>query len=85
MDNEANIIFGAVLDPNMTDELRITVIATGFKAQARRQPIGRSASTATTPAQATREQRASNILEMPRRRPRDDNDDLEIPAFLRNR
>ncbi|MCW5858685.1 MAG: cell division protein FtsZ, partial [Caldilineales bacterium] len=27
---EANIIFGAVLDPNLKDELRITVIATGF-------------------------------------------------------
>ncbi len=85
VDNEANIIFGAVLDPNMTDELRITVIATGFKAQARRQPIGRAGQAPATPAQATREQRASNILEMPRRRPRDDNDDLEIPAFLRNR
>ena len=27
---EANIIFGAVIDENMKDELRITVIATGF-------------------------------------------------------
>jgi cell division protein FtsZ len=27
---EANIIFGAVIDPNLTDEVRITVIATGF-------------------------------------------------------
>ena len=26
----ANIIFGAVIDPNMTDEIRVTVIATGF-------------------------------------------------------
>jgi cell division protein FtsZ len=29
-DEEANIIFGAVIDPSMGDELRITVIATGF-------------------------------------------------------
>ena len=28
--DEANIIFGAVIDENMTDEIRITVIATGF-------------------------------------------------------
>jgi len=28
--DEANIIFGAVIDPNMTDELNVTVIATGF-------------------------------------------------------
>jgi hypothetical protein len=27
---EANIIFGSVIDPNVTDEVRITVIATGF-------------------------------------------------------
>ena len=29
---DANIIFGAVIDPDMGDELRITVIATGFGA-----------------------------------------------------
>ncbi len=27
---DANIIFGSVIDPNLTDEIRITVIATGF-------------------------------------------------------
>jgi cell division protein FtsZ len=29
-DDDANIIFGTVIDPNMQDEIRITVIATGF-------------------------------------------------------
>jgi cell division protein FtsZ len=29
-DEDANIIFGAVIDPTMEDEVRITVIATGF-------------------------------------------------------
>jgi cell division protein FtsZ len=29
-DDDANIIFGAVIDPKMEDEIRITVIATGF-------------------------------------------------------
>ncbi|MBW1806906.1 MAG: cell division protein FtsZ [Deltaproteobacteria bacterium] len=28
---DANIIFGAVIDPNLTDELKVTVIATGFE------------------------------------------------------
>ncbi len=28
---DVNLIFGAVIDPGMTDELRITVIATGFE------------------------------------------------------
>ena len=32
-DPEANIIFGAVIDENFTDEVRVTVIATGFDAK----------------------------------------------------
>src|SRR5205823_15135104 len=31
--DDANIIFGAVLDEKMADEVKITVIATGFRAQ----------------------------------------------------
>src|SRR5436309_8290125 len=39
-DDEANIIFGAVIDEQMGDEVRITVIATGFGSQDRaREPI----------------------------------------------
>jgi cell division protein FtsZ len=34
--NDANIIFGAVIDPNMNDEISVTVIATGFN---RMKPI----------------------------------------------
>src|SRR3954471_13810967 len=34
---DANIIFGAVLDEKMKDEVKITVIATGFKEQAARR------------------------------------------------
>ena len=32
VDADANIIFGAVIDPNMEDSMRITIIATGFDA-----------------------------------------------------
>jgi len=39
-DDEANIIFGAVIDEQMGDEVRITVIATGFGSQDRaREPV----------------------------------------------
>jgi hypothetical protein len=41
---EANIIFGSVIDPNIGDEVRITVIATGFEREAmmrEKQPPGR--------------------------------------------
>jgi cell division protein FtsZ len=31
-DEEANIIFGTVIDPKMKDEMKVTVIATGFDA-----------------------------------------------------
>ncbi len=67
---DVNLIFGAVLDPNMGDEIRITVIATGFdragmrmpapaevrSARVDEQPVRRSASTPVTaePAQPAR-------------------------------
>ncbi len=36
-DPEANIIFGAAIDPAMRDEVRITLIATGFDGQPRKR------------------------------------------------
>jgi len=38
-DPEANIIFGAVIDERMQDELRITVIATGFDTERKNTPF----------------------------------------------
>jgi len=35
---DANIIFGAVVDPSMNDQIRITVIATGFGSHAEIEP-----------------------------------------------
>lgn len=35
VDQEANIIFGAVIDETLSEEVRVTVIATGFEAGAR--------------------------------------------------
>src|SRR5262245_8964172 len=36
---DANIIFGSVIDPNLSEEVRITVIATGFNHAAKTQVI----------------------------------------------
>jgi len=36
-DPQANIIFGAVVDENLTDEVRVTIIATGFAEDLKRQ------------------------------------------------
>ena len=38
-DPDANIIFGAVIDENIKDEIRITVIATGFENAAREEEV----------------------------------------------
>ncbi len=40
--DDANIIFGAVLDESMGDEIRITVIATGFDRADKAEPIPQS-------------------------------------------
>ena len=47
VDPEANIIFGAVIDESLQDEIRVTVIATGFRGsnpavggQAKANPVG---------------------------------------------
>jgi cell division protein FtsZ len=52
-DQNANIIFGAVIDEAIGDEVRVTVIATGFGAQRRRRasaaaPVTASASSSET-------------------------------------
>jgi cell division protein FtsZ len=81
---DVNLIFGAVIDPSMKDEVRITVIATGFErtGMPRRiveQPVTdnreRPASTLVVPNQPAKEfqPRAFNT------------EDLDIPTFLRNR
>ena len=47
---DVNLIFGAVVDQNMGDEMRITVIATGFERQGLARPVMRP--TTKQPAQA---------------------------------
>jgi len=65
---DANIIFGAVLDESMKDEVKITVIATGF--QRKGDPAAATAAVASAPA--------PTVVQSPIPAP-----DLEIPAFLR--
>jgi cell division protein FtsZ len=50
-DEDANIIFGAVIDPGLKGKVKITVIATGFAASAVAQPVAPSAQ--TTPVDMT--------------------------------
>jgi cell division protein FtsZ len=82
--SDANIIFGAVVDDAMGDDLRVTVIATGFGEQHRRRrkatPAGEPrsprepvATTAVTP----REQKPSESFDIP-------DEVLDVPSFLRD-
>jgi cell division protein FtsZ len=52
-DEDANIIFGAVVDPALKGRVKITVIATGFGSAAATRSISPSASGAQTPIDMT--------------------------------
>ena len=86
---DVNLIFGAVIDPNLGDEIRITVIATGFarKGMSRRMLRSRMAANANinqsemAGGQNTEREMADAELQ-----PASFNtEDLDIPTFLRRR
>lgn len=73
-DPNANIIFGAVIDPSMEDELRITVIATGFDGHGKVESL---------PSKDSQE-----VLDNIRHFPvagQYSGDNLDIPSFMRRR
>jgi cell division protein FtsZ len=80
--DDANIIFGAVIDESMQGEVRITVIATGFNGEAQGMPINEMAKPAELPRSnvASRQSPTS-------RTPVTNNDRnrLDIPDFLQRR
>jgi cell division protein FtsZ len=91
---DVNLIFGAVLDQNMGDNIRITVIATGFERAGLnvRMPEKNTrsnedySSVHRTNAPAVRSDRQAPSPAPAEFAPRVLNtDDLDVPAFLRNR
>jgi cell division protein FtsZ len=52
-DEDANIIFGAVIDPALMGKVKITVIATGFGSVANARPAAPASSGAPTPVDLT--------------------------------
>jgi cell division protein FtsZ len=79
-DPDANIIFGAVLDERLADEMKITVIATGFdRAAAAAEPAPRTY-TAPVPAGPPATSGPGGGPTGPLRR-----DDLDVPAFIRKK
>jgi cell division protein FtsZ len=74
-DQDANIIFGAVLDERLEDEMKITVIATGFERAAATEPLRPY----TTQQDRTGIADSRGATADPRR------DDLNVPAFIRKK
>lgn len=79
-DPDANIIFGATIDETMHDQIKITVIATGFDQTKQRL----KAFVAPPLSKAEEKQDVSSLEEMPVEE-KDEEDIFDIPAFLRNR
>jgi cell division protein FtsZ len=77
-DQNANVIFGAVIDDAIGDEVRVTVIATGF-GPVRRRRRQRTEEPAETPANGTEPAR-----EVPAERFEVPDEVLEVPSFLRD-
>jgi cell division protein FtsZ len=94
---DVNMIFGAVIDPNMGDDIRITVIATGFERNSMprraldKQPRTDSAKR-SEPAYFMRTTESVSVQNdvqpgeaKQASQPPVNKDDLDIPTFLRNR
>jgi len=89
---DANIIFGTVIDENMKDEIRITVIATGFEDAMKKKNApsnvthlgGFRKEDLSTPAFMRKEKSRdqANVLTMGIN-DESENVDIEIPTFLR--
>lgn len=93
---DVNLIFGAVVDPSLNDEIRVTVIATGFDRASVRPVVERPLR--IEEPQTTQRQRPQTETRSAANQPVQSNqvqadfqprvvntDDLDIPAFLRHR
>ncbi len=88
---DVNFIFGAVINPELGDEIRLTVIATGFDSTSTRTRMQRTRFTETMEKAAgapSKKENKENLVQ------RDfakissqlyNTDEVEIPAYLRNR
>jgi cell division protein FtsZ len=88
-DDDANIIFGSVIDPSMEDEIKVTVIATGFDQAEARSELRRDKKRDSDEqdAPAIIRNRWAEERSRTQRAPMGDapSDAYDIPAFLRRR
>jgi cell division protein FtsZ len=91
---DVNLIFGAVIDPNMGDDIRVTVIATGFDRTGLCPGVNDRSTIRTDQQHATfvlgQAEGRQNVQLHPQSSQGEfvrkvNTDDLDVPAFLRNR
>jgi cell division protein FtsZ len=90
---DVNLIFGAVIDQNMGDEVRVTVIATGFErsgiamhrtGEVQKNPL-RLDKPAVNTDESARELQSAEVAKSDFTPRTFNTEDLDIPTFLRNR
>lgn len=88
---DVNLIFGAVIDPSLGEEIRLTVIATGFDSTSMRSRMQRTRFSSAVGKTSAGEEKFEK-QENPARRDLAEigshlinTDEIEVPAFLRNR
>jgi cell division protein FtsZ len=69
-DSNANVIFGAVIDEAMGDDVRVTAIATGFGGRPRRRRVEASAD---APGRTSRPMQGPSVTDV----------EIDIPSFLK--
>jgi cell division protein FtsZ len=89
---DVNLIFGAVIDQNMGDEVRVTVIATGFErsgltarrgTEVQKNPLRQDK--LIVPDETAREMQPIEVAKTDFAPRTFNTEDLDIPTFLRNR
>jgi cell division protein FtsZ len=94
--SDANIIFGAVIDDTLGDEVKVTVIAAGFdsgqlpykKVEVRREPVAAEAASGNGGSKAPVERERDPRWPLPSsgigRTPVSLDDELDVPDFLKS-
>ncbi len=82
---DANIIFGATIDEHLTDQIKITVIATGFDNEIQKHYTN-AVQAVKEKKEEKKEEPKAPIVEQPKKEENIFGDDrFDIPTFLRNR
>lgn len=95
VDSKAKIIFGAVRDESLNNEIKITVIATGFSSKKKKKSLDESMPLTSSSSSIRNDvfkgfsyQSVENNrprIQEPRRPLESDDDELDVPAFIRRK